>query len=69
MNAVESLRYFIPELILLGGAFAALTLDFFVKNKKTVGQFSLLVIVLAFCLMKIPADPQPLFGGLFYPDP
>lgn len=68
MNAIESLKYFIPELILLGGAFAAFTLDFFVKQKKVVGQFSLLVIVLAFCLVKAPAQPLPLFFGLFHLD-
>ncbi|MDD5226664.1 MAG: NADH-quinone oxidoreductase subunit N [Candidatus Omnitrophica bacterium] len=68
MNAIESLKYFIPELVLLGGAFAALTLDFFIKNKKTVGQFGLLVVVLALCLTKVPAHPQPLFFGLFYLD-
>lgn len=68
MNAIESLKYFIPELVLLGGAFIAFTLDFFVKNKKTVGQFSLLVTVLALCLTRVPAAPLPLFGGLFYLD-
>ena len=68
MNAVESLKYFIPELILLGGAFAALTMDFFVKRKKLVGEFSLLVIVLALCLVKTPSQPLPLFFGLFHLD-
>ena len=68
MNAVESLRYFIPELVLLSGAFAAFTLDFFTKQKKFVGQFSLLVIVLAFCLAKAPAQPLPLFFGFFHLD-
>jgi proton-translocating NADH-quinone oxidoreductase chain N len=65
MNAVESLKYFVPELILLGGAFAAFTLDFFVKQKKLVGEFALLVIVLALCLAKAPAKPLPLFFGMF----
>ena len=68
MNAIESLKYFIPELILLGGAFAALTLDFFTKQKKLVGEFSLLVIVAALCLVKAPAQPLPLFFGLFLLD-
>lgn len=68
MNAIESLKYFIPELVLLGGAFAALTLDFFTKRKKLVGELALLVIVLSLCLTKIPADPLPLFSGLFYLD-
>jgi proton-translocating NADH-quinone oxidoreductase chain N len=65
VNAVESLKYFIPELVLLGGAFAALTLDFFTKQKKLVGEFALLVIVLALCLVKVPAQPLPLFFGMF----
>lgn len=68
MNAIESLKYFIPELVLLGGAFAALTMDFFVKRKKLVGEFSLLVIVLALCLAKTPAQPLPLFFGFFHLD-
>lgn len=68
MNAVESLKYCIPELVLLGGAFAALTLDFFVKKKKTVGQFCLLVLVLALCLAKTPGEPLPLFFGMFHMD-
>ncbi len=68
MNAVESLKYFIPELVLLGGAFAALTLDFFTKQKKRVGEFSLLVIVAASCLTRTPAQPLPLFFGLFLLD-
>jgi len=65
MNAIESLKYFIPELILLGGAFAALTMDFFVKQKKLVGEFCLLVIVLALCLATGPTKPLPLFFGMF----
>jgi NADH-quinone oxidoreductase subunit N len=65
MNALDSLKYFIPELVLLGGAFAALTLDFFVKQKKVVGQFALLVIVLALCLSKVPGEPLSLFFGMF----
>ncbi len=65
MNALESLKYFLPELILLGGAFAALTLDFFVKQKKLVAEFCLLVLVLALCLAKIPAKPTALFSGMF----
>ena len=65
MNAVESLKYFIPELVLLGGAFAAFTLDFFVKQKKLVGEFALLVIVLALCLAQTPTKPLHLFFGMF----
>lgn len=65
MNAIESLKYFVPELILLGGAFVALTLDFFLRQKKLVGEFALLVIVLALCLVKAPTQPLPLFFGMF----
>jgi proton-translocating NADH-quinone oxidoreductase chain N len=65
MNALESLKHFIPELVLLGGAFLALTMDFFVKQKKLVGEFALLVIVLALCLAKTPDEPLSLFFGMF----
>lgn len=68
MNAIESLRFFIPELVLLGGAFAVLTVDFFTKNKKITGLLSLFVIVLAICLYKIPEKPLELFFGAFYLD-
>ena len=34
MNAVESLKLFLPELCLIGGAFSVLTVDLFIKNKK-----------------------------------
>lgn len=65
MNAIESLKYFIPELVLLGGAFATLTLDFFTKQKKLVGEFALFVIAVVFCLAQAPAKPLPLFFGMF----
>jgi len=65
MNAIESLKYFLPELILLGGALVALTLDFFVKQKKIIGEFALLVLVLALCFAKVPAKPMSLFFGMF----
>ncbi len=65
MHAIESLKYFIPELILLGGAFLTLTMDFFVKQKKLVGEFALLVIVVALCLAEAPAKPMSLFFGMF----
>jgi NADH-quinone oxidoreductase subunit N len=65
VNAVESLKYFIPELVLLGGAFAAFTMDFFLKQKKLVGEFALFVIVLALSLAQAPAKPLPLFFGMF----
>ncbi len=68
MNAIESLRHFVPELILLSGAFLALTFDFFMKQKKLVGEFSLFVIVAALCAVKAPAQPLPLFFGLFQLD-
>ncbi len=68
MNALESLKYFIPELVLLGGAFAVIALDFFVKNKKAVGLLSLSVILLTIFLYQKPSGPLPLFFGAFYLD-
>ncbi|HNX68022.1 MAG TPA: NADH-quinone oxidoreductase subunit N [Candidatus Omnitrophota bacterium] len=68
MNAVESLKYFIPELVLLGGAFVVFAADFFAKNKRSLGLLSLLVIVLTACLYTVPEKPLPLFFGAFYLD-
>lgn len=68
MNALESLRYFIPELVLLSGAFIVLVVDFFVKNKRAVGLLGLLVIILTLGLYQKPFEPLPLFFGAFYLD-
>ena len=68
MNIVESLKYFVPEMILLGGAFLALGMDLFIKNKKIIGQFSLLILIVAACFCKGPTQPLPLFFDMFHLD-
>ena len=69
MGPVESLRHFIPELVLLGGAFTAFFLDFLLKNKRLVGYFALLTIVAAACLLKAPPkESLDLFYGFFHLD-
>lgn len=69
MNPVESLRFFIPELILLAGAFLVLFLDFFVQNKKALGLFSLAVLAAAAVAGPFPQNSYPLFYGFFLLDP
>lgn len=69
MNAVESLKFFLPEIFLLAGAFAAVFADLLTKNKKGIGIFSLLVLVGAACLSKSPEGSHPLFFGFFVLDP
>ncbi len=68
MNILESLKYFIPELVLLGGAFFVLGVDLFIKSKRTIGLLSLFVLVLTAALLKAPAQPLPLFYGMFQLD-
>ena len=66
MNAVQSLTYFVPELVLLSGAFVAILLDLLLKNKKAIGIFALLVLAsAAFCGLRPPAEGLSLFFGFF----
>ncbi len=68
MNVAESLRFFIPEIFLLTGAFAAVFVDLFSKNKKAAGVLSLLVLIGTACLSKHPEGSNFLFFGLFLLD-
>jgi proton-translocating NADH-quinone oxidoreductase chain N len=65
VNALESLRFFRPEIMLLAGAFAAFFMDFFVKNKKAVGYFAVLVLGAAAFFSRCPSGSQHLFYGFF----
>lgn len=65
MNAIESLRYFLPETFLLIGAFFILILDLFLKNKKGLGVLSILVLIFTGLLAKSPEASLPLFDGFF----
>ena len=60
MGPVESLRHFIPELILLGGSLTALCLDLFLKGKRYIGWFSVLVLAAASCFLTSPREPLEL---------
>ncbi len=68
MNAIESLKYFIPEFVLLGGAFLALFLDFFKSAKKIIGWFCLTVVISTLLVTRQTDSPLPLFFGMFYFD-
>ena len=68
MGALESLKYFIPELVLLGGAFLVFTVDFFTQNKRIGSALTLLILSAAIYLCKEPDMPLPLFNGLFHLD-
>ncbi|MBI2167817.1 MAG: NADH-quinone oxidoreductase subunit N [Candidatus Omnitrophica bacterium] len=69
MDAVTSLTYFVPELILLGTAFAALLLDLFIPKKEVVGLTGLAGVLAALAFARCPADAYPLFYGFFLLDP
>ncbi len=69
MNALDSLRYFVPETCLLAGAFLLIVLDFFVQNKKLLAGFALVVLAVTFALA-FPAGPaRTLFFDFFTLDP
>jgi proton-translocating NADH-quinone oxidoreductase chain N len=68
VNALQSLKFFTPETILLAGAFLALLLDFFVKNKKAIGIFSILVLIVTSVVAASPVKSTPLFFGFFLLD-
>src|SRR3990167_4438696 len=56
VNALESLRYFIPETIVLAGAFLVLTLDLFLRPKKVLAALSILILIAAvFFIFSPPA--------------
>ena len=69
MNAIESLRWFLPETFLTLGAFFVLLADLFSANKKTTGVLSLAVLAGAALLCRMPEGPQPLFFGFYMLDP
>ncbi len=69
LDAVTSLHYFIPELILLGTAFAVLILDLFIPNKKILGGLAVAGLAASLACIRFPANPLPLFYGFFVLDP
>lgn len=69
MNAVESLKSFLPELCLIAGAFSVLTADLWIKNKKIITGLALLVILAAGALAIPYRGTESLFFGFFTLDP
>ncbi len=69
MDAVTSLPHFIPELILLGTAFAVLLLDLWIPQKKALAILGLLGIGASFAFVRYPSESLPLFFNFFVVDP
>ena len=65
MNASDSIKFFLPEIFLLAGAFFILLLDLFVKNKKPLGFLALLVLGGTALLARTPTVSYSLFSGCF----
>ena len=66
MNALDSLKFFLPESFLLIGAFVALFLDLFVRNKKGVGILCLAILIGSGVLAATPLHAsQSLFFNYF----
>lgn len=69
LNALDSIRYIIPEIILAGFAVSTLILGLFVKKKSVLGTFSLAAILLS--LLFLPQSYKavsPLFSGMLICD-
>lgn len=69
MDAIASLNYFWPELILLGTGFLVLILDLFIPSKKFLGGLGVIGILASLALVRYPAEPLSLFYGFFILDP
>ncbi len=69
MTVLQSLPFFKSELLIVGGFFAALTLDFFTQNKKWVALVCLGVLVGASLLEPNVNETRGLFFGFFLSDP
>lgn len=65
MNAIQSLHFFIPELVLLAGAFTVIFADLFLKTKKYLPQIALVFLAGTALLVRAPETSLPLFSGLF----
>lgn len=70
MNALESLRHFLPESFLLGTAFLVLILDWLTPQKKALGILALLGLAGYFLLTqtRLPHETLSLFEGFFIVD-
>jgi NADH-quinone oxidoreductase subunit N len=68
MNALESLPWFLPELILIGAGFLILLADLVLPAKKFLALIALAAIAGAACAIRAPETPLPLFYGYFVLD-
>lgn len=69
MNATDSLRFFLPELFLICGAFLILIFDMMLKSKKVIGALALLTIAGTAVLAQAPSVSYSLFSGFYTLDP
>ncbi len=71
MNALESLKFFLPESFLLIGALVVLLANFFTLHKKALGVLSLLTLAATatLAITSSPTASQPLFFGFFLLSP
>lgn len=69
ITAIDSLKYFIPELWLIAGAFIILGLDLALENKKILAPATFLFLIIAFIFgYPAPKETLGLFSGFFYMD-
>lgn len=69
MDALTSLSYFIPELVVTGTAFTVLFLDLFLKSKKPLFVLGIAGLTAAIFVSRRPDAVYPLFFGFFSLDP
>jgi len=68
VNVLDSLRLFLPEVILISTGFLVLFLDLFSPSKKWLGYLTLAGIIASAFFVRMPASPEPLFFGFFRVD-
>ena len=68
MDALSSLVYFLPELVILGGAFVCFILDCILKKKKWLPFVALGVLLISGAFTVFPEKPMELFFGFFHLD-
>jgi NADH-quinone oxidoreductase subunit N len=71
LSNLASLRYFYPELLLIGGALALVLLDLILRDKSYLGELSLMTSALALLLIGLEphSDGTWLFNRMLVDDP
>jgi len=64
INALQSLPYFVPEMILVLGGLLVVILDLFVKNKKTLGWLTIGILLFSLLPLNPGLEPRELFSGM-----